>query len=187
MEESSFLNPGKILATSGLHEGMHVADFAAASGFFVRAAARLVGPQGSVWAVDLDREHLPRIKNLATAEGSHHVEVVQGNIAQVKGSHLPDEAMDFIILANTLFTHEPKEYAAVLKEVERVLKTGGLALIVDWTDSHGGLGPHPDHVITEATCKGLLAKAGLTVVHTTPAGSYHWGLIVRKMVSKTAQ
>ncbi len=183
MEDSSFLNPTKALAASGLHEGMQVADMASSSGFFVRAAARLVGPGGNVWAVDMNRDLLPRIKNLAVAEGLHNVDVVQGNIARPKGSKLPDESLDFAILVNALFTHEPGEHVAVLKEMARTLKSGGRALIVDWTDSHGGLGPHPDHVVKEATVRKLLAGAGLIEVQEIPAGEYHWGLIVRKVTA----
>ncbi len=178
MEESSFLNPTKVIRAAGVHEGMQVADFGAGSGFFTRTAARSVGESGVVWAVDLQRDLLPRIKNLAAAEGLHNVEVVYGDISHEGGSNLPAEKVDFVIAANVLFMTEHKQEA--LREIARVLKVGGHALIIDWTNSHGGLGPHPEHVITLSAAKILFEKNGFTVLHETPAGAYHWGFVVRK-------
>ncbi len=168
---------------SGMHEGMQVADFGAGSGFFTRAAARAVGGPsadgGAVWAVDINRELLPRIKTLAEAEGLKNVEVIQGDVEVAGGSHLPDSHFDFCIAANLLFALEHR--GECVGEIRRILKTGGgRALVVDWTDSWGGLGPHKDHVITEAAARKLFEAHGFVYVGAVPAGNYHWGFIVRR-------
>lgn len=181
MNESSFLNPGATVRRAGIHEGMHVADFGAGSGFFTRAAAREVGEGGVVWAIDQDAELLSRIKNLAEAEGLHNVEVVRGDIEVVGGTPLPEESVDLCILSNVLFMLEHK--GECVAEVRRILKKSGRALVVDWSDSFEGLGPHKDHVITADAAHKLLENHGLTVVGEVPAGAYHWGFIVRKKVS----
>jgi ubiquinone/menaquinone biosynthesis C-methylase UbiE len=178
MEGSSFLHPAETLHAVGLHEGDHVADFGAGSGFFTRAAAREVGVHGVVWAVDVNQDLLPRVKNMCQTEGLDNVEVVHGDVSTPGGSHLPDATFDLVIAANILFATENK--AALLGEIARVLKVGGRALLVDWTDSHGGLGPHPDHVVTMGAVKKLCIDADLDVVGDIPAGAYHWGLCVRK-------
>ena len=127
MEESSFLNPAKALAAAHLHEGMSVADFGAGSGFFARAAARAVGEGGVVWAVDAHQDLLPRLKNLALAEGLHNIEVMRGDLERPGGSHLPALRFDLVIAANVLFSAENKE--ALAAEAARVLRKGGRALI----------------------------------------------------------
>lgn len=178
MVESSFLNPTAALRAAKLHEGMRVADFGSGSGFFTRAAARLVGGSGLVWAVDAHQEMLPRLKNLALQEGLRNVEVVHGNVEAQGGSHLPADNFDLVIAANLLFATEHKD--AVVKEATRVLRKGGRLLLVDWQDSFGGMGPHPDHVVTEDHARTLTELHGFTYLHTVPAGSFHWGMLCKK-------
>lgn len=183
--ESTFLNPAKTLRASRLDDGLHVADFGAGSGFFTRAAAREVGEKGMVWAVDVHRDLLPRIKSLALAEGLHNVEVLHGDLEKLCGSNLPAEQFDFVIAANLLFSLSNKQN--LVEEVKRVLRRGGRALIVDWKASFGGLGPHPEHVVTAAAARALFEKGGFTLLEEVPAGEYHWGFIVRKKAPDTAQ
>jgi ubiquinone/menaquinone biosynthesis C-methylase UbiE len=185
MAESSFLNPMKALRAAKLRDGDKVADLGAGSGFFAKAAARLVGGKGVVWAVDAHQDMLPRLRNHAVEEGLVNVEVVHGNIEQEKGSHLPADNFDFVIMTNVLFGAERKE--AVVKEAKRILKTGGRALIIDWKDSFDGMGPHKDHVVTEDHARTLMELGGFTFVEDVPAGEFHWGFIARKRASGAAQ
>lgn len=178
MSESSFLNPHKTLLAAKVHEGMQAADFGAGSGFFTRALAREVGETGEVWAVDIESALLPRIKTISDAEGLHNIEVVQGDIEVVGGSNLPDNHFDFCVVANVLFALEHR--GECVAEVRRILKKGGRALVIDWSGSFGGLGPHKDHVITAAVARELFEKHDLTYIEEVPTGLYHWGFVVRK-------
>ena len=157
---------------------MKVADFACGAGFFARAAARLVGARGVVWAVDAHQELLPRLKNISLAEGLRNVEVLQGNIERTGGTHLPEASFDLVLVPNALFASEHKD--TVAKEAGRVLKKGGRVLLVDWSDSHGGLGPAPAHVLTAAAAQKIFEGAGFVYERQVPAGAYHWGVIMRK-------
>lgn len=176
--ESSFLNPQATLGAAHISEGSRVADLAAGSGFFARAAARAVGPEGLVWAIDPNPDMLPRLKNLGAGEGLHNIEVVRGTVEKLGATRLPDATMDVVVLANALFSIENKEAAAA--EAYRVLRRAGRLILVDWTGSHGGLGPRADHVIGAAQAQKIFEAAGFTQAEDIPAGAYHWGLILRK-------
>ncbi len=178
MHESLFLNPEKVLQLVGLQGGMHVADFGAGSGVFTLAAAREVGDSGVVWAVDVNSDMLTRIKNHAIIAGMYNVEVVRGDVAMLNGSNLPSNTFDFVIISNILFMLEHK--SALIDEVRRVLKDGGRALVIDWSDSFKGLGPHTGHVVTEKMARALFMDGELPPVKDIPAGKYHWGFIVGK-------
>ena len=178
MEESSFLIPSVTLQAAHLEEGMQVADFGAGSGFFTIAAAGLVGASGVVWAVDMQPELLTRIKNHAEAAHHKNVEIVRGDLEASKGSNLPAEQFDLVIVTNILFSLEDKP--ALIQEAWRVLKQDGQVLVVDWRDSFDGMGPHQDHIITAGVARDLFEKSGFSYVGDAPAGGYHWGFLVRK-------
>lgn len=163
---------------AGIHEGMKVADFATGAGFFTRAVARAVGAGGVVWAVDAHQDMLPRVKTIAAAEGLTNIEVMHGNIEHVGGSHLPENTFDFVLMVNVFFSLECKDCA--VKEAARVLKRHGKVLVIDWQDSFGGLGPHPDHVVTRSAMRELFEGSGFSFVGDIEAGSYHWGCILKK-------
>jgi ubiquinone/menaquinone biosynthesis C-methylase UbiE len=182
--ESSFLIPAKTLEAVHLTPGMMVADLGAGSGFFTRAAARMVTP-GEVWAVDLSGDLLARIKNLSLAQGLSNVEVMRGDIEDIRGSNLPAGFFDFVIVSNVLFACEDR--LAVAREVERIIKPTGRALIIDWRGSFDGMGPHEGHVFTAGAARDVFEQAGLYYLGDVPAGEYHWGFVVRKNVLQPAQ
>lgn len=177
MSESFFLSPRTALRALDLHPGLKVADLAAGAGFFARAAARQVAP-AEVWAVDPNPELLARLKNIAQEERLANLEVVRGNIEAPQGTPLPAGQFDIALVVNALFAARHRD--AVLREAARVLKRGGRALVIDWSDSHGGLGPHETHVCAEDEARALAQEAGLAMLGRAEAGAYHWGVILSK-------
>ena len=184
----TFLTPSRVVAAAGIMEGMKVADFGCGSGFFARAAARAVGVHGEVWAIDADRPMLARLATLARLEGiESQMRVLPGNLERRGGSGLPDASLDFVIAANLFFSAHHKPSLAA--EIARVLKVSpradapalaGRAIIIDWSDSFGGIGPAAENVVSVEEIYALLVDAGLEYVQTIPAGSHHWGFVVRK-------
>jgi len=178
MSESSFLNPSKMVRLAGIDSGMKVAEFGSGSGFFTRAAARMVAPLGVVWAVDIHQDMLPRLKNLGLAEGLKNIEVVRGDASHIGGTKLPDNTFDFVIVANLLFAVECR--GCVAAEAARVLKRGGRMLLTDWLGSYGGLGPDAKHVVGKVDALKFFEPAGFVFVDDISAGEYHWGCILKK-------
>lgn len=181
-EGSTFLHPTKTLEAVGIYGGMKVADFGAGSGFFTRAAARLVVPDGTVWAVDTQSALLDRVMSLSLAEGLQNVEIIKGDVSIINGTHLSADSFDLVIVSNLLFMLEAEsgERIDCLKEAYRILKPGGRVLLVDWSASHGGLGPESAHVITLSEAEDISEEVGFRVLDEVPAGNYHWGLIMSK-------
>ncbi len=157
---------------------MHVADFGCGSGFYSLAAAHRVGSRGRVAAIDVQKELLDKLQEQARRDHITNIDVIWGDIDEVGGTKLADLSQDAAIASNVLFQSENKD--AIASECARIVKSGGLILVIDWSDSFGNLGPHPDHVVTEETATSYFTTAGLTFEERFDAGEHHYGLLFRK-------
>ena len=174
----SFTDPTRNLAQFGLSESARVADFGAGSGAYTLAAAKLVGTSGRVYAIDVEKIFLTRIKNLARESGLSNVEVVWGDVEKLGGTKLRDQSLDAVIASNLLFQVEDRD--GLLGEILRVLKPRGRALIVDWSDSFGNMGPRPQEVVRESAARTLFERSGFILEREIDAGEHHYGLVMRK-------
>ncbi|TSC67503.1 MAG: methylase involved in ubiquinone/menaquinone biosynthesi [Parcubacteria group bacterium Gr01-1014_73] len=173
-----FSDPEKNLEQFDLQKGMRVADFGAGSGFYAFAAARLVGDKGKVFAVDIQKDLLTRLKKEAAAKKLLNIEIVWGDLEKAGGAKLKDNSVDRLIISNLLFQIGGKENLA--KEATRVLKPNGKVLAIDWTDSFGGLGPPDKDIFGKAAARALFENAGFVLERTIDTGVHHYGLVFVK-------
>ncbi len=172
-------DPIKNIDSLGLDKGMQVADFGAGAGFYALLAARAVGEKGKVYAVDIQKDLLARLKNQAGKEHVLNIEIIWGDLEVVGGTKLRDASVDRVLIANILFQVEKKENLA--KEALRILKVDGKVLLIDWKDSFGGLGPHQKDIFTAAKAKEIFLAAGFVFDREIPAGDHHYGLVFKKI------
>ncbi len=170
-----FSDPEHNVSQFGLEKGMRVADLGAGSGFYALAMAKAVGDKGTVYAVDIQKDLLLRLKNQAVKNRVLHLETVWGDLETVGGTKLRDGAVDRVLVSNILFQIEHKD--ALVKEVERILKPGGQVMVIDWADSFNNLGPAAPQVVPEAAARTLFEQNGFSFVRSVRAGDHHYGLI----------
>ncbi len=173
-----FSAPRENVLQLGLREGMKVADLGSGAGHYAHAAAAVVEPSGKVYAVEVREDMLRHIKESIHHRHRHAIEPVWGDAEKIGGTLLRDESMDAVIIANLLFQIERPE--GLLAEVKRILKPGGKLLVVDWAGSYGGIGPTPDHVVSEHTAEGAFISGGLHKVKSFRAGPHHYGIVFTK-------
>lgn len=118
-----FSEPSTILKQIDLASPARVADFGTGVGSFAKAAAKIVQPQGKVYAIDVQRELLARLQLDVEHEGISGIETVWGNVEETHGSKLRDGSVDLVILGNVLFQAESR--TGILTEAFRVLRSGG--------------------------------------------------------------
>ncbi len=178
---TSFSDPKQNVHRFGIREGMHVADFGAGSGAYTLALAPLVGTTGVVYAIDVQRDLLTRIQNEAIQRDFENIEIVWSDMESTDGVRLKDELLDCVLLSNVLFQLENKN--AVIKEAWRVLKPEGTLVIIDWSESYGGLGPQQDAVVTQAEAQLLCTDNGFAFRRQFEAGEHHYGLVFAKVAA----
>ena len=174
-----FVQPEVLATHFHFREGDRVGDLGAGTGHFLRTLSRIVGDEGQVYALDVQKDLVAALREHIKEHGLQNVEPFWGNLEDIGGIPLQEGTLDGAVFINTLFQLENRESA--LKEAARALRRGGKLFVVDWHDSFHGIGPSLEHVITEAAARELVGGAGFSYERNFPAGEHHYGLGFRKI------
>jgi ubiquinone/menaquinone biosynthesis C-methylase UbiE len=168
-----FLTPDHLVRELYLKPGDRVADIGCGAGAYTIALAKEVGDMGQVYAVDVHREQLHTLAGTLERQRLLNVEILWADIE--KGIPIDAYSLDAVVMSNVFFQLSDIETA--LTYVAKILKPEGMLLVVDWSHSHSGIGPHPDHVVPEERAEQLVLKHGFRMQKRLPAGDYHYAFI----------
>jgi predicted methyltransferase len=139
-------HPAEILRLAGIKPGMKVADVLAADGYYSELLSYLVGPKGHVqlinnaafekwsegaWAKRLENARLPNVEH---------------QVAELEHMPLGEKSLDAVLLIKVyhdMYWSQPDsiwpkvDVPAVLDEIARAIKPGGILLLVDHSAAAG--------------------------------------------------
>lgn len=169
----SFLTPEHLVRELYLKPGDRVADIGCGTGAYTIALAQEVGEMGHVYAVDVHREALHTLAGTLEKKGIQNVDMLWADVEQ----HIPIDgySLDAVVVSNVLF--QLGNINSLLLHISKILKPEGQLLIVEWSESHGGIGPHKDHVIDEAYAEKLVVANNFRILKRLQAGSFHYAFI----------
>ena len=173
-----FIVPEVLATHFHLRPDDHVGDFGAGVGSFEPILSRLVGPTGRVYAVEIQKSLVEALAAKIQSSRLGNVEAIWGDLEAENGTKIKDGALDAAVMINCLFQVEDKPMA--IREMTRALRSGGKLLIVDWSESWGGIGPQINQVLSEADTRDLIESEGLVFERSFDAGEHHYGLAFRK-------
>jgi len=113
-------NPYKLLKAAGLEEGQKVIEVGCGPGFFAIPAARIVGDEGLVYAVDVHPLAIERVEEKIKREGIKNVKPL---LANASDTGLTDDSFDLAFLFGLRYVSGG--LASLLSELHLVLKPGG--------------------------------------------------------------
>ena len=150
--------PEKVMDLIGLKPGMRVAEIGAQVGRFTVHLARRVGPEGRVFANDIDDRALANLRGRVSRYNVPNIEVVLG---LVDDPRLPAGALDLAIMVRTY--HELAQPAALLSKLKASLKPGASVVIVDLDTERTG---HSDarSSTSEGSIRSVARSVGYDVV-----------------------
>lgn len=155
-----------------IKEGMVVCDFGSGAGGWVIPISKKLS-SGVVYAIDILDTAISALNSKIAAEKLFNIKPMLGNVE--KGVKIKDGYVDLVLITNLLFQVDNIE--TVLREAYRILKPGGLILVVDWKKD-AALGP-AKKILTEDV-KAVADKIGLKYEKIFNAGNFHWGLLFKK-------
>ena len=148
--------PGQIMDALGVAEGSVVADIGAGGGWFTIRLARRVGPNGTVYAEDVQRQMLEATGRRVKREGLQNVHTWPGTS---EDPQLPAKALDAALIVDTY--HELENAVLFLRNLAQALKPQGRVGVVDFKKDGLGPGPaledrpDPDQIVRDAQAAGL--------------------------------
>jgi arsenite methyltransferase len=119
--------PKRVVESLQIVPGHTIADLGAGSGYFTFALADATGPQGKVYAVDVDRDMTELVAKKAKERGTPNVEVV---LARPDNPRLPERSIDLVFTANTY--HHIGDRVRYLSELRKTLRPMGRVAVIDF-------------------------------------------------------
>lgn len=138
--------PGQVLDIIGAAAGMTVAEIGAGQGRYVVHLAARVGPEGKVYAEDIDGAALRHLADRCRRVGFANVETVLGDPADPK---LPAGELDLVFVISSY--HHFDDPVTLMKNARTALKPAGRLAIAEWVRLPGqrGEGTAPETMTTQ--------------------------------------
>ena len=155
-DRDAWQRPDQVMDTLNIAEGSVVADLGAGGGWFTIRLANRVGPNGVVYAEDVQPQMIEAItRRTARAQLQKIVKPLLGTSSDPR---LP-APVDAALFVDAY--HEMKERVVMLGHVARALKPGGRIGIIEFKKDGWGPGPpmdermDPERIIRDAEAAGL--------------------------------
>ena len=138
-DRAAWQKPDQIMDALGIADGSKVADIGPGAGWFTIQLARRVGPNGLVYAEDVQRQMLEAVRRRVSREGLQNVQTVFGTATD---PNLPRGALDAVLLVDMY--SEVDDRVTFLRNLARALKPVGRIGVVNYKPGQGGPGPSSD-------------------------------------------
>lgn len=176
-DRDKWQKPDQIMDALAIADGSRVADIGAGAGWFTIRLARRVGPNGIVYAQDVQRPMLEAIRRRVAKEGLQNV---QTRLGQGSSPNLPANVLDAVLVVDVY--PEVEDRVTLLKNLAASLKPNGRIGVVNYKPGRGGPGPSPEEGVRvdSAVVEADAQAAGLRVLARETFLPYQYLLVLGK-------
>ncbi len=160
-----------LMAELALKPGMAVADVGAGTGYYSRRLALQVGPEGKVFAIEVQPQMLRVLETTAKRPGYGNIVPVLGTEDDVK---LPEASVDLAIMVDVY--HELAYPHEVLASIVRAVRPGGRVVFVEYRGEDFSVPIKSLHKMTEQQIR--LEAADQSLVWERTARKLPWQHVV---------
>jgi len=171
-DRDDWQQPDRVMDALGIADGARVADIGAGGGWFTVRLARRVGPNGVVYAQDIQNPMLESIRRRVLREDLANVRTILGTPADPR---LPPDLSAVLIVDVYPQMEEPVE---TLRHISTALAPNGRLGIIDFlADGDGGPGPPREDRLEPSVIIRDAEQAGLVLIREETFLRYQYLLI----------
>lgn len=175
-DRDAWQRPDQIMDALRIADGSVVADLGAGGGWFTVRLARRVGPNGRVYAEDVQPQMIESIERRVKREGLEGRVIMRLGTALDPG--LPRGALDAVLIVETY--HEMEQPLVLLRNLAQSLKPEGRMGIVEFTSEGGGPGPPMNERVDPQRVMDDAEQAGLRLIAHERFLRYQYLLVFEK-------
>jgi len=176
---SEFLDAGNVLDKAGVEADMTVADFGCgSSAYFAIEAAKRVGKNGTVYAIDVLKHTLNSVQSKVRVIGIKNIKTVWADLERYGATKIPDHTVDIVLIKNMLW--QSRNHIEVMREAERILKAKGKIMVVEWKKVASTIGPPPALRVGRDEVEKLALQFHWQEVKYLDLGNYYYGVLFTK-------
>jgi ubiquinone/menaquinone biosynthesis C-methylase UbiE len=148
-----------MLKNLGVKPGMTVCDMGCGNGYYALQLAKLVGPEGRVWAVDVQPEMLKLLGEQVRLAGVRNITAILG---QVHDPQLPQGEVDLFLLVDVY--HEFSYPQQMLTAMRQSLAKTGVVVLVEYREEDPKVPIKPLHKMSRQQILKELQANGFRLV-----------------------
>lgn len=137
-------NASESMRKLGLKPGMVVCDLGCGNGYWTLPMARKVGEEGKVYAVDIQREMLQKLRQRADRYSVKNIQPVLGAIDDPK---IPENEIDLLLMVDVY--HEFSHPESMLWEIRRSLTPTGVIALLEYREEDPTVPIKPLHKMSK--------------------------------------
>jgi ubiquinone/menaquinone biosynthesis C-methylase UbiE len=185
-DRDEWQKPDLIMDKLKIADGSKVGEIGSGGGWFTIRLARRVGPNGAVYAVDVQQLMVEATSRRVERENMPWVETKLGTPTDPK---LP-AALDAVVIVNGFREMDdpknPEQIITLLENAARALNAQGCFGVVDFLPGSGGPGPAPEERARPEDVTTAAAAAGLRLLSRETIPPFVYLLVFGKDTSRCA-
>ena len=154
-------NPDRAIDVLKIEKGATVADVGAGSGYMTVKLSKKVGPQGKVYATDIQQGMIDLLNKRLTKSKITNVTTVLGTQDDPR---LPPDALDLVIMVDVY--HELSQPQIMLGKIRASLKSGGRLVLLEYRKEDPDVPIRPEHKMSVADAKLEVEAEGFKLTKT---------------------
>jgi SAM-dependent methyltransferase len=151
-------DPDTAINVLKIARGSSVADIGAGSGYMTMKLSARVGPEGKVYANDIQPQMLQMLASRLASGRITNVVLIQGTIDDPR---LPDASVDLEMMVDVY--HELSQPQAMLRHLRAALKPGGRLVLLEYRKEDPSVPIKYEHKMTVTEAKTEVEAEGFTL------------------------